>query len=83
MADCLVIDSTPGWAVLAVGEENVLPSLIDAGLGIPPPFDEWRGGLGLALPVARRVIETLGGAVWSAPGERPRAGSALKLPLRT
>jgi signal transduction histidine kinase len=83
VADCLVIDSAPGWAVLAVGEENVLPSLIDAGLGSPPPFDEWRGGLGLALPVARRVIEALGGALWSAPGERPRAGSALKLPLRT
>jgi two-component system phosphate regulon sensor histidine kinase PhoR len=83
VADCLVIDSTPGWAVLAVGEESVLPSLIDAGLGTPPPFDEWRGGLGLALPVARRVIEALGGALWSAPGERPRAGSALKLPLRT
>ena len=73
----------PGRYVATNGEEDVLPSLIDAGLGTAPPFDEWRGGLGLALPVARRVIEALGGAVWSAPGERPRAGSALKLPLRT
>lgn len=83
VADCSVIDAASPWAVLAIGEADVLPSLIDAGFDTPPPLDEYRGGLGLALPVARRVVETLGGAVWSAPGERPRAGSALKLPLRT
>ena len=83
VADCSVVGGSPGWAVLAVGEEDVLPALIDAGINTPPPFDEWRGGLGLALPVARRVVEALGGALWSAPGDRPRVGSALKLPLRT
>ena len=83
VAGCSVIEETPKWAVLAVGEEDALPSLIDAGRGTPPPFDEWRGGLGLALPVARRVVEGLGGALWSAQGDRPRAGSALRLPLRT
>jgi signal transduction histidine kinase len=83
VADCSVLDGTPPWAVLAVGEEDALPSLIAAALGTPPPFDEYRGGLGLALPVARRVVDALGGALWSAPGERPRAGSALRLPLRT
>ena len=83
VAECSVIDATPPWAVLAVGDEDALPSLVGVGLGTPPPFDEYRGGLGLALPVARRVVEALGGALWSAPGDRPRAGSALKLPLRT
>jgi signal transduction histidine kinase len=83
VADCSVVDAAPGWAVLAVGAEDELPSLAQAGFDTPPPFDEWRGGLGLSLPVARRVVEALGGALWSAPGERPRAGSALKLPLRT
>ena len=82
IAQCSVVDGAPPWAVLAVGEEHALPSLVDATLGTPPPFDEWRGGLGLALPVARRVIEALGGSLWSAPGDRPRAGSALRLPLR-
>ena len=82
VADCSVVDGTPGWAMLAVGAEDALPSLIQAGFDTPPPFDEWRGGLGLALPVARLVVESLGGAMWSAPGDRPRAGSALKLPLR-
>jgi len=31
----------------------------------PGPFDEKRGGLGLALPLARRVIEGHGGKIWS------------------
>ena len=84
VAECSVIaDTAQTWAVLAVGDVTELPSLIDAGRGTPPSFDEWRGGLGLALPVARRVVEMLGGALWSAPGDRPRAGSALRLPLRT
>lgn len=83
VAECSVVDGSPSWALLAVGAEDTLPSLIEAGFSTPPPFDEWRGGLGLALPVARRVIEALGGRLWSAPGDRPRAGSALKLPVRT
>ena len=83
VAEVSALDGTSPWAVLAVGEEDALPSLVAAGLGTPFPFDEYRGGLGLALPVARRVVEALGGALWSAPGDRPRAGSALRLPLRT
>ena len=31
-------------------------------------FDERRGGLGLALPLARRVIEGHGGSIWSPEG---------------
>jgi signal transduction histidine kinase len=84
VADCsIVADASQEWAVLAVGDEAALPLLTQAARGTPPTFDEWRGGLGLALPVARRVVEALGGALWSAPIERPRAGSALRLPLRT
>lgn len=70
------------WAVVTIGDETVTPSLVEgAHVGTPPPFDEWRGGLGLALPVGRRVIEAHGGAVWSALRPGPRAGSGLRLPV--
>jgi signal transduction histidine kinase len=73
----------PPWAVVAIGDAATLTPLTDAAQGAPPAFDEWRGGLGLALPVARRVIEAHGGALWSADGTHSRAASALRLPLRT
>src|SRR5581483_3271522 len=44
-------------------------------------FDEKRGGLGLALPIARRIIEHHGGRVW-APAQALERGSAIvSLPL--
>ena len=46
-------------------------------------FDEWREGLGFALPVGRRVIEAHGGVLWSVPIGAPRTGSALRLPVAT
>jgi signal transduction histidine kinase len=69
------------WAVVTIGEETMTRSLLDSGRGTPPSFDEWRGGLGLALPVGRRIIEAHGGAVWSTPTAM-RAGSAMRLPVR-
>jgi signal transduction histidine kinase len=32
---------------------------------VAQPFDEYRGGTGLSLPIARRVVERAGGRVWS------------------
>lgn len=50
-------------------------ALAGAAAGTPCPFDERRGGLGLALPIARRVIERHGGRVWSPPSEKGAFGS--------
>jgi signal transduction histidine kinase len=82
VVECSTIqDTLPRWAVVAIGIESTLAQLAGMARGTPPPFDEWRGGIGLALPVGRRVIEALGGAIWSATGDQSRAASGLRLPL--
>ena len=81
VARCSAGIDNPGWGVLAIGDEAALDELERGAVASPSEFDEWRGGLGLALPVARRVIEAHGGAVWSGNGPRARATSALRLPL--
>jgi signal transduction histidine kinase len=42
-------------------------------------FNRWRGGMGLVVPLACRIVEFHGGRVWSLPGTP--AACALKLPL--
>lgn len=49
-------------AVLIVADEGAVQEAYERE---PGPFDDTRGGLGLALPLARRVIEGHGGAIWS------------------
>jgi signal transduction histidine kinase len=63
VADCR-IDSFEGRrsAVVVVAEEASVQAAYDREAGL---FDEKRGGMGLALPLARRVIEWHGGRVWS------------------
>jgi two-component system, OmpR family, sensor kinase len=60
-------------AVIVVAEEQNVQAAYD---GAPGAFDEKRGGLGLALPLARRVIEGLGGRIWS-PASQEGSDDAL------
>ena len=63
-------------AVVVVAEEAGVQAAYDAPAGA---FDEKRGGLGLSLPFARRVIEAHGGRLWSPDLRDPGAarGAAL------
>jgi two-component system, OmpR family, sensor kinase len=49
-------------AVIVIAEDQSVQAAYDSA---PGAFDEKRGGLGLALPLARRVVEGLGGRIWS------------------
>jgi len=60
-------------AVIVVAEDQNVQAAYDS---TPGAFDEKRGGLGLALPLARRVIEGLGGRIWS-PAKEEGSDDAL------
>jgi signal transduction histidine kinase len=71
------IEVTPLAVVVVAAESDV-----QASYGAEPaPLDETRGGLGLALPFARRVIERHGGRVWSPAGERRPGAAIVSFPL--
>jgi signal transduction histidine kinase len=46
------------------------------------PFDQWRGGLGFRLVLAREVIAAHGGTLFSGRGTRARAACAMTLPVK-
>jgi len=70
-------------AVIVVAEGSSVRAAYDRA---PGPFDDHRSGLGLALPLARRVIEGHGGRIWSpaATGEDDaltRGSAVIELPI--
>ena len=67
-------------AWIAIGEPEQIAGLSQAEPDALTTFDEWRGGVGLSLPVARRVINRHGGAVYSMAGGA-KATAAIALPL--
>lgn len=74
-----ITDGDGAAALIAIGEParvDHISTLLPADLAT---FDEWRGGNGLALPTARRVIESHGGRIWS-PTDDSKAGALLNIP---
>ncbi|HEY3884191.1 MAG TPA: hypothetical protein VGL62_03200, partial [Vicinamibacterales bacterium] len=64
---------------IAIGDPATIGAFDEAeGRGLTV-FDEWRGGCGLSLPVARRVIAALGGQLSSTPDGRKTA-ALIRLP---
>lgn len=64
---------------IAVGDPEHVEDLAAAGAETLTAFEECRGGSGLSLAVARRVVDAHGGAMWS-PGQGTKAGAVVALP---
>ena len=68
---------SPGYQI-EIGDADTLAALDAATPGQGQLFDEWRGGCGLVLPAARRIIEAHGGRLQGAPDGR-KAGARILL----
>jgi two-component system phosphate regulon sensor histidine kinase PhoR len=55
---------------IRVGDEETLPLLDGASIPDLPVFDEWRGGVGMTLAIARRVFNAHEGHIVGAPDGR-------------
>jgi signal transduction histidine kinase len=64
---------------IAFGDAEQIDRLERADPSSLETFDEWRGGCGLSLAIARRVFAAHGGRVWSA-GPEAKAGAVVLLP---
>jgi signal transduction histidine kinase len=65
---------------IAIADPEHVAMVVAAEESALGPFDEWRGGCGLSLAVARRVIEAMGGGIWS-PNVDSKTGAVIALPL--
>lgn len=67
---------------IAIGDAEHIGDLAAADPATLATFDEWRGGCGLSLAVARRVLNAHGGMIWSAgQSTDKKACAAIMLPL--
>jgi signal transduction histidine kinase len=69
-------------AALAIGDPEHISEIAAAGPPSLDTFDEWRGGCGLSLAIARRVIGQHGGSLF-APAGGAKAGALVVLPRMT
>jgi signal transduction histidine kinase len=72
------IDGVP-FLHVAIGDAAQIDEITGADPADLATFDEWRGGSGLSLAIARRIIGQHGGALLSPPGDG-RAGAVVALP---
>ena len=72
--------SNPGsMCVVTMGAPDEIDAFTVAAPSTLERFDEWRGGSGLSLAIARRVIGQHGGSIFAPPGGQ-KAGAVVLLP---
>jgi K+-sensing histidine kinase KdpD len=70
--------SDVSWTAVADAEN--LARMENAELSALAPFNDWRGGCGLSLQIARRVVDAHAGRMFS-PADDTRTAAAVMLPL--
>jgi signal transduction histidine kinase len=65
---------------IRIGDKETLALLDGASIAELPIFNEWRGGVGMSLAVARRILNAHGGHV-AAPPDGRKTGAIVVLPL--
>ena len=71
--------ATSPAVLIAFGDPGAVASPADVLKHQQLPFDRWRGGMGLSLPIAHRIVLAHRGDLWALPGSR--ATCAVSLPL--
>jgi len=74
----LTTGNSGSLCIVAIGEPDKIDGIAKADVTSLEPFDEWRGGSGLSLAVARRVFSQHGGSLFGAP-DGEKAGAVLLL----
>jgi len=64
---------------IAIADAENIEAVTEAQLEDLTVFDEWRGGCGLSLAVARRVIDRHHGSIWS-PATGVKTAAVIALP---
>lgn len=67
---------TPSGHEVLFGDSSTIAALESEPEGARGIFDEWRGGVGLTLIVARRVLAAHGAEIFAAPDDR-KAGARI------
>jgi signal transduction histidine kinase len=76
-----IATGSPATMYVGIAIADRLESLLDAEASALAPLDETQGGLGVSLPLARRLMALEGGAIHGLPAERQTPGLRLALPL--